>query len=181
MESKLILPGDPAYIPTYGARAKMADGAITVDKNSNPEVAARLGIIIKHRDTGMEIEKDPLHGTVDVRLVAEALHKLVTHYPGYTWRVAVDDRPTVGMLDVYNEDVNDVLGNQQYGYRIHLSTAYSDPNLKCVIMAGGEILERALLPRGWSKGDIPKSIDGVEEQHQPPDWLIKAREDECQN
>jgi len=181
MEPQLILPGDPTYIPKYGARAKMEDGAITVDKDNNTEVATRIAIILKGNNVGFNIEKDPLHGKVDARLVAEALHKLVTHYPGYTWRVAVDDRPYVGMLDIYNEDVNDVLGNQQYGYRIHLRTAYLDPNLKCVVMAGGEILERALLPRGWNKGDIPKSVDGVKQAHQPPDWLIKAREDECQN
>jgi hypothetical protein len=44
--------------------------------------------------------------------------------------------------------------------------------VKKVIMAAGEILERANLPRGTWNGETPRQVDGVKDKHQPTKGLI---------
>lgn len=153
------------------AKREHGTGIYQADKRSDVGVLAHFGVIIKQKDLGVSIE----HGIPDepgdrgnAVLAAEVMKKLTDCYPGYSWVVEIDDRPTVGMVHIYNQDVNAALfSNKPYGYRLHLKKVQNDPNLACVMRAGGEILERAALARGWNKGDVPSYVEGVHLQHQP--------------
>ena len=149
-------------------RARKDGNVYSVDKNSSDKAMYAFAIHTKPTD-GMRIQAyNPLEPDGDAELAARAMKVLLDHYPGYNWIVEVDDRPSVGMMNIYNQDVNAVLySNAPYGYRIFLKVVYADPSLKCVMRAGGEILERASLNRGWNKGDVPKRVDGVKQEHQP--------------
>ena len=105
----------------------------------------------------------------DIALQYECGKLLVRHYPGYEWAVKIDARPTGGVMYIKNETINNLIyGNQDYGMTLYLNRVYQDPDRKCVIMAGGEILERARLARGEMKhGNAVLKIDGVEDRHQP--------------
>ena len=108
------------------------------------------------------------HKLGDIALVTRALTVLTDHYPGYTWRVGIHDEPLGGVMYILNMDVcAAVFGNKPYGYVLKLTRVYSDPVLRCVLMAGGEILERARLARSRATGVEPKRIDGVPEYQQP--------------
>jgi hypothetical protein len=99
--------------------------------------------------------------------MARRIHdKLAQCYPGHVWGVNVD--ATGGIVDIRNFGVS-----YGYGYRLLLTTVYSDPGLRCVVMAGGEILERARLARGVSDGSQAVHIDGVPDKHQPIGGIIQ--------
>jgi hypothetical protein len=83
--------------------------------------------------------------------VGEALHK---HYPGYLWGVHV--RSDQGVLMVYNLRLSG-----QWGFVLKLRDVYQDPTLKCVMRAGGEILERYSLSRS--------KMDAEQVAHMPKD------------
>ncbi len=103
----------------------------------------------------------------DLALINRAGAVLTKHYPGHIWRMKLDEDN--GMLVIVCDTVQaPLLSNAMYGYRLFLSTVYGDPDLKCVMRAGGEILERAKLARGWLReGDSPGHVDGVLARHQP--------------
>ena len=114
------------------------------------------------------IEGVPGHKLGDIALAKRALDVLKKHYPGYLWRVGINDDSTGGVMYIMNMDINTALwGNQNYGVVLKLSTVFNDPGLKCVANAGGEILERARLTRGRNNGNNPVSVDGVDSNHQP--------------
>ncbi len=116
----------------------------------------------------MEITAVPGHKLGDATLATRAVNLLTKHYPGFEWQVRINDENYYGLMEVINLTLNDSLwANCPYGYVLHLYTVYQDPGLKCVIMAGGEILERANIYRGANKGDAPIMIDGVLQKHQP--------------
>lgn len=147
---------------------KKEGNVYSVHKKSSKEVVYPFAIITKRKSSGVSIERNPIAPDGNARLCADIIKKLVDHYPGYVWMVEVDDRPTVGMVNIYNQDVNvELFSNASYGYQFFLSRVQNDPNLKCVIMAGGEILERARLARSANKGEEIKIVDGVADHHQP--------------
>jgi len=124
--------------------------------------------IIKDKEQGIEFEPVPLHKLGDIDLLNRVMRVLTTKYPGYRWRAGVNDDSLGGVLYIMNMDVNAaVWSNAPYGYVLKLSTVYTDPDLKCVMRAGGEILERARLTRGWATGEEPTLVEGVKPQHQP--------------
>lgn len=63
---------------------------------------------------------------------AEVLHK---HYPGHLWAVNVDSQG--GILNVFNMRLSG-----RWGFTLHLDDVFHDPDLKSVMRAGGELLER---------------------------------------
>lgn len=65
---------------------------------------------------------------------------LEQHYPGHFFYVEVDARTGVAKINIPN-----VMGS--YYYIVHLSTLKSDPGMRSIIKAGGEILERYNMPR----------------------------------
>lgn len=90
----------------------------------------------------MEAQDDSMQATVaeyDIaRRMAEALH---THYPGHLWGVSADVE--TGIAKVFNLRLSG-----QWGFVIKLNTLVNDVELKSVIRAGGELLERYKMHRG---------------------------------
>jgi len=149
-------------------RARKDGNVYSVDPKSSRTAFIAFSVKTKPSLDSVSIEVNPTCPDGNAELAAQAMKVLLDHYPGYTWIVEIDDRPNVGTMNIYNQEVNAaIFGGASYGYRIFLSTAQNDPRLLCVMRAGGEILERARLRRGWSQGILPDHIDGVKPQHQP--------------
>ncbi len=79
----------------------------------------------------------------DMLLAKRMAETLTTHYPGHIWAVNVDSRPTVGIATVMNMRLSG-----KWGFVLHLKDLYTDPDLKSVMRAGGELLERYRLKVG---------------------------------
>lgn len=77
--------------------------------------------------------------------IADALHK---HYPGHLWAVRIEDT----VVHVFNLALSG-----RWGVLLHKTKI--DPEMKTVMRAGGEILERYRLRRGRMRVD---DIDGLE-------------------
>jgi hypothetical protein len=113
---------------------------------------------------------DPVegHSLADVNLVAEAHRVLKEHYPGYTWVVGLNDDKLGGIMSIMNMEINtQILGVPNWGYVLKLSTIYADPDLKCVMRAGGELLESAGLSRDWNKNEELAKVDGIDHNKFP--------------
>ena len=114
--------------------------------------------------------KADLHHRVeaaDKELAMQAMQVLSKHYPGHLWAVHVNSEDQGGVMVIKNYRVSFM-----YGYILYLSTVYADPKLKCVIKAGGEILERANMKRGLSERENATVVDGVKSHHQPFNGII---------
>lgn len=98
----------------------------------------------------------------DISLALELSALLDKHYPGYQWMVHVNSHG--GVIDIQNPPL---LG--AYGYRIVKPWNYAYDELRHkVVMAGGEMLERANIARGKNKGDdVTAWVDGMRAQDQP--------------
>jgi hypothetical protein len=77
-------------------------------------------------------------GMLLVKRTAETLHK---HYPGHLWAVNIDEEG--GVITVMNLALSG-----KWGFLLKLKTVQEDPDLKSVMRAGGELLERYRLRRG---------------------------------
>lgn len=81
----------------------------------------------------------------DMVLAKRALALLLKHYPGHPWSVRVTSYQgilTVRLLIRGYERFTSL-----FHYFIKLDLVHGDPNLKCVVRAGGELLERWGLAR----------------------------------
>lgn len=88
----------------------------------------------------LEITDNPqvsINDFVTARNMAETLQR---HYTGHLWAVTCQGEQ--GIATVRNLNLS---GN--WGYILKLKDLYGDPGMKCVIRAGGEILERYRLSR----------------------------------
>ena len=113
----------------------------------------------------------------DLELVARIFKKLHSCYPGHRWEVDYNSELSGGVVHIVNPALNAALSltNKEWGYTLHLTTLYTDPDLKCVMRAGGELLERMHLARGFHKAEVELTkIDGIPERNQPlnKDWLL---------
>src|SRR5262245_10690276 len=75
---------------------------------------------------------------VMARNMAEALHK---HYPGHLWAVTCEGSKGIATI-------RDLALSAKYGVLLHLKNIYGDTQMRLVINAGGEILERFKQIRG---------------------------------
>lgn len=89
---------------------------------------------------------------------------LTKHYPGHVWAVNVNSQGGVVDLKAYNISTH-------YGYRLLYTDVSSDPDLKCIVRAGGELLERAHMIRGGRNEQKLEILEGVKKGHQE---LIKS-------
>lgn len=98
----------------------------------------------------------------DISLALELSALLDTQYPDHQWMVHVNSQG--GVIDIQNPPLFGA-----YGYRIIRPWQYTHDALRHkVIMAGGEMLERANLRRGKNTGeDITEWVDGMRAQDQP--------------
>lgn len=77
-------------------------------------------------------------GMMLVKRTAEALNK---HYPGHLWAVNINEDG--GVITVMNLALSG-----SWGFLLKLKTVQEDPDLRSVMRAGGELLERYRLRRG---------------------------------
>lgn len=66
---------------------------------------------------------------------------LETNFPGWGWAISPDERGGVITIRSLRLDA-------RYGYLLHTQKIQDDPQLKAVLRAGGEILERCGMKRG---------------------------------
>jgi hypothetical protein len=119
-----------------------------------------------------DIKTNKAIDAMDLSLAKEIATKLLEVYKGYGWVVDVDSRK--GGVTLLCGEVQDALNTKfPYKFWIPLETLGSHKVMaKAVIMAAGEILERANLPRGTWNGEKPREVDGVKKDHQPIKGLI---------
>ena len=89
-------------------------------------------------------------------LIHNVMLKLCKNFPGYDWLVSASD--DTGIIDIYLPEMG---GNQ--AYTLHITKL--DSNLKKVVNAGGEILERYGLSRTKMREDemaiIARDVNGT--------------------
>ena len=109
---------------------------------------------------------------MDLKLAQDIAEKLLEVYKGYAWVIDVDSRK--GGVTLLCGEVQAALStNFPYKFWIPFEQLASHKIMvRTVIMAAGEILERANLSRGKNLGDRPTQVDGVKEHHQPIKGLI---------
>lgn len=90
----------------------------------------------------------------DVLLAKRCGDLLSKKYPQHLWAVHVNSRG--GVLNIFNP-----LVSTRFGYVLKLKDVYLDTNLKCVMRAGGEILERAAMRRGTFNGELASKVEGI--------------------
>jgi len=96
----------------------------------------------------------------DIQLLNYVGRTLDRHYPGHPWFVFVDSEG--GILVIKHLGIS-----SQYGFVLKLSRVYTDPNLQKIVLAAGELLERAALKRGAFEGKPVTRVEGLPEQYQP--------------
>jgi hypothetical protein len=118
--------------------------------------------------TDLIVDPVPGHSLADMNLVADCHDVLKRNFPGYTWVIGLNDDESGGVMSIMNLDINEqILGCPNWGYILKLSTVYGDPELKCVMRAGGELLESAGISREINKGEQIQQIDGINHNRFP--------------
>jgi len=86
------------------------------------------------------------------RDIGEALH---SKYPGHAWAIDV----TGGMVNI-----KDLFISSLYGIRLKLDDVQHDygHRVKTALRAGGELLERAYLPRSGLTPEKVTKVDGID-------------------
>lgn len=87
------------------------------------------------------------HKAADFEMTKRIGQTLAQHYPKICWGVRVDHAQGIAMVQI--PELMGATGQ----YVLKLADLASDPGLKAVVRAGGEILERFRLPRGRLKVD----------------------------
>lgn len=85
---------------------------------------------------------------VTARNIAEKLHQ---HYPGHLWAVTCEGKK--GIATIRNLMLSD-----DRPFVLHLKTIFGDPHLKCVLRAGGHLLEAYKQRRGKLDMDAIDSL-----------------------
>ncbi len=83
---------------------------------------------------------------MDTALIVDCVTVLSKHYPHHAWHVSLSTDKSVVQVRCLNI-------NGKIGMIIHTNRVQEDPDRKCVIHAGGELLERARLVRGKCNED----------------------------
>jgi hypothetical protein len=104
-----------------------------------------------------EIHSVDCHELGDIWLTKRIADKLNDHYPGHLWAVHLNDESLGGVVVIRNMALSG-----KYGFVLKLKRIYADPSLKCVMQAGGEMLERANMSRSsnWNN-EFPDNIEGI--------------------
>lgn len=96
------------------------------------------------------------HELGDIVLTKRIADTLNDHYPGHLWAVHLNDESLGGIVVIRNMAISG-----QYGYILKLCRIYADPELKCVMRAGGEMLERAKMNRSEWNTEFPEHTEGI--------------------
>lgn len=87
----------------------------------------------------------------DMEVAAAMYHALDAEYPGHQWLTSASHE--TGMAHVKLLYLDKLGKNGVWGFNLHLNTLKSDPTLKSVVRAGGELLERYGLRRDRPAND----------------------------
>lgn len=99
-------------------------------------------------------EKDPFQAA-DLTLTGRVADVIQRHYPGHPWMIEVSHEQGVVMVSI-------PLFTGRHKYVIHINTLKTDPALRTVIRAAGEILERYRIPRNrFNVDDFLTALDGI--------------------
>lgn len=101
----------------------------------------QTSIIIKGKDPEKFVTGSQAMAELLIHSCCEVLSKA---YPHNIWHVGMSSDMSVIRIRCLNVD-------GQYGYILHTTDVQSDPDFKCVMRAGGEILERAFISRDNTK------------------------------
>lgn len=85
---------------------------------------------------------------VTAKNIAETLHR---HYPGHLWAVTCEGKKGIATI-------RNLMFSADWGYILKLKTIFGDPQLRCVVRAGGEMLESYQQRRGRMDHD---SVDAL--------------------
>jgi len=98
---------------------------------------------------------------LDIQLAKTIADTLEEHYPGWGWQVNINSEKSGGVINVLNGVLNDnPFVSKNYGYVLHISNISSHKaTVKKAIMIGGELLERANMPRSRWQGQEPTTMD----------------------
>lgn len=96
----------------------------------------------------------------DALLAVAVYTKLEQHYPGHNWRVSADREQ--GVVDIWLQYLDKLRKNARWGYTLFVSRLDSDPEMRCVVRAGGELLERYGLPREAYRVDYETRLRALE-------------------
>ena len=96
---------------------------------------------ITHDPVGIDGEKvDPVLAR-DLALTKRMAEVLERHYPGHPWMVQVSHAQGVAYVKL------PILMKRNQAYILHIDRMAMDPSLRCVMRAGGELLEKYSVPR----------------------------------
>lgn len=95
---------------------------------------------VKYQKAGAPDEADP-HMAADTALARKVGETLQRHYADHPWLVEVDHAQGVVMISL------PIVMPRNRKMIIHTSTLAADPQMRAVVRAGGEILERYNIPR----------------------------------
>lgn len=96
---------------------------------------------ITHDPVGIDGEKvDPFLAR-DLALTKRMAEVLERHYPGHPWMVQVSHAQGVAYIKL------PILMKRNQAYILHIDRMAMDPSLRCVMRAGGELLEKYSVPR----------------------------------
>lgn len=82
--------------------------------------------------------------TMDFAVAKQVADVLYKHYQGHMW--AVNASSETGMVQIRNLSLSG-----DWGFNLHMSRVQEDPSGKIIRDAGGEILERYRVSRGFIK------------------------------
>lgn len=96
--------------------------------------------------TGVDGGKDPHvgHDLALTKMIAETLER---HYPSHPWMVEVSHAQGVAYISL------PIIMKRNQRFVLHVDRLKSDPGLRSVVRAGGEILERHSVPRSGFRLD----------------------------
>lgn len=89
---------------------------------------------------------DP-HAAADMALTKRIAETLERHYPSHPWMVEVSHGQGVAYISL------PIVMRRNQKYVLHTNTLASDPGLRAVVRAGGEVLERHNVPRSGFRLD----------------------------
>jgi len=98
-----------------------------------------MTIMIKD-DRNSETLFDP-QTNLDNMMLVDCANTLQKHYPDHYWSVGLSSNKSVVTVIALNIAPN-------IGMVLHTRNVQNDPDKRCVVIAGGELLERARLRRG---------------------------------
>lgn len=107
------------------------------------------------------LEREASLRPADELLAHQVVDKLCAAYPGWVWSVAFPPGQNIAVIRNM-----DLMPRMPWGYVLHKTDLYSDPSLRSVIRAGGEILERYRQSREMCRVD---TIDPVRQIFTAPE------------